>query len=434
MQGALSSTISTWPRDADARALLEGIFRSQPVGPFAVRLWDGGEVRFGDPQFTLVFRDSDTFWRLFSSRDPALFADAYVQGQIDLEGDIEAAVRLGSWLRDLPDDTPQNARPELRLAVPESRHTAAEDQRDVRAHYDLPDRFFELFLDRRRVYSCAYYLRPDEPLERAQEHKLDLVCRKLQLQPGERFLDVGCGWGALLIWAAQHYGVEAHGITLSRNQAAFARRRVAEAGLADQVRIDELHYEALPEDAYDKIASIGMYEHVGIPRYPAYFSALRRALRPGGLFLNHGITVMRGSPEKCGGDFIYRYVFPGGELDHIAHTQSVMTEEQFEILDVQSLRPHYALTLHEWLRRFQRREREAAELVPPEIIRTWRLYLAGCARAFEEGIVSVYQVLARTRKGDRTQAGHEAKAQSDESDEAWPLPLSREEQLGHPRG
>lgn len=374
---------------------MQRVFRDHPTRRFAVRLWDGQEVHWGTPRdFTLVFRDAEAFRAFFASCDPAYFAEAYVDGRVDIEGDLDTAMTLSGYLRRVELDLFEKLRFAAKLVAPRSRHTVSQDARDVRAHYDLSDDFFRLFLDEKMIYSCAYFGGPDCSLEEAQERKLELVCRKLCLQPGEAMLDVGCGWGGLVLWAAQRHGVRAHGITLSKNQAAIARRKVAEAGLAERITIDERHYRNLPAESFDKISSVGMYEHVGIARYPSYFAAVHRALRPGGLFLNHGITVSRHGRTRTGGSFIFRHVFPGAELDDIAHTQAVMVDAGFEILDVQSLRPHYAMTLREWSRRFRARKGQAAALVPAWVLRAWELYLAGCAQAFDDGLINVYQVLA----------------------------------------
>lgn len=379
---------------AVARSLVERFFRDHPTKRFAIRLWDGTEVDWGTQRdFTLVFRDRATFGSLIASADPSAFAEAYADERLDVEGDLDAAAGLASYLR--------TVRPSslLRMGAPVRRaaallRTRADDARDVRAHYDLSDDFFRLFLDRRMVYSCAYFSSEEQTLEEAQERKLDLACSKLRLRPGEFFLDVGCGWGALVLWAAQRYGVRAYGITLSRNQAERARASALEAGLSARVTIEQRHYAGLPTATFDKIASVGMIEHVGVANYGAYFAALKRALRPGGLLLNHGITQPPGTSDQAGSDFILSRVFPGAEIDVLSHSLSVMEESGFEILDVQSLRPHYAYTLREWGRRYAAHRTEAASIVPRRVLRTWDLYLPGCRRAFEEGFLSVHQCVA----------------------------------------
>jgi cyclopropane-fatty-acyl-phospholipid synthase len=385
------------PRSLDlaiARSLVDRVFRDHPAKRFAVRLWDGTQVDWGSPHdFTLVFCDRATFVSLIASCDPSMFAEAYLDGRLDIEGDLDAAAGLATYLRGVRTGPLAHLVAPLRHAAAHV-HTRKEDARDVRAHYDLSDDFFRLFLDRRMVYSCAYFSGADCDLDDAQECKLDLVCKKLQLRPGESFLDVGCGWGALVVWAAERYGVRAHGITLSRNQAETARASAARAGLSDRVTIEERHYADLPSGAFDKIASVGMIEHVGITNYGAYFGALGRALRAGGLLLNHGITQPPGVPDRTGSEFILRRVFPGAEIDVVSHTVATMEQCGFEIIDVQSLRPHYAMTLREWGRRFVANRAEAARIVPRLALRAWDLYLPGCRRAFEEGILSVHQCVA----------------------------------------
>lgn len=375
---------------AVARQLVSHLFRDHPTKRFAVRLWDGTEVAWRpERDFTLVFRDPATFASLVRWHRPTAFAEAYLDGRLGIEGDLDAAVGLAWYLRSPPMRSARH--PFVEPPPVRNRRCESGDARHVRAHYDLPEDFFRLFLDDKMVYSCAYFSRPDQSLEDAQTRKLDLVCRKLRLRPGELFLDVGCGWGALVLWAAQRYGARAHGITLSRSQAESARANVAAAGLTDRVTIEEGHYQDISLVA-DKIASVGMIEHVGIANYRAYFERLYGALRPGGLLLNHGITQPPNAPDT-GGDFLLKHVFPGAELDELAHTVAVIEDRGFELLDVQSLRPHYALTLGAWGRRYVARRAEAARIVPARTLRLWDLYLSGCRRAFESGLISVYQCL-----------------------------------------
>ena len=245
------------------------------------------------------------------------------------------------------------------------------------------------------VYSCAVFGSPEETLEAAQARKLDLVCTKLRLAPGERFLDIGCGWGALVIRAARDYGVRAHGITLSRDQYEFARERIAALGLAGRASVALADYREIPGASdYDKIASVGMFEHVGLENLPDYFFIARRLLVPGGLFLNHGITSREGGWEQTESTrFINRYVFPDGELDSVSGIQNVMEQSGFEILHVEALRPHYATTLRHWVRRLEANREAAVREVGERVYRTWQLYMAACALQFEAGETGVYQVL-----------------------------------------
>jgi cyclopropane-fatty-acyl-phospholipid synthase len=249
------------------------------------------------------------------------------------------------------------------------------------------------------VYSCAYFENAQADLDAAQEAKLDHICRKLSLRPGESFLDIGCGWGALVIHAARRYGVRAHGVTLSRQQLEVARARIAEKGLEDRVSVELLDYRDLSgESVYDKIASVGMFEHVGLENLPVYFSTVHRLLKPHGLFLNHGITHdSEGWQKSMSTEFINRYVFPDGQLDNISNIQHVMERSRFEIADVEALRPHYALTLRHWVARLERNHLRALEFVNEATYRVWRLYMAASALEFEAGNIGIYQVLAGKR-------------------------------------
>jgi cyclopropane-fatty-acyl-phospholipid synthase len=272
------------------------------------------------------------------------------------------------------------------------------DSKAVRYHYDVDDDFFGLWLDKRRVYSCAYFRREEDVLELAQEQKLDHICRKLMLRPGERFLDIGCGWGALIMWAAERYKVRATGITLSENQYEYARKRIRESGLDALCEVRLLDYRDVPEDnAYDKIASVGMFEHVGRKNLPVYFGKIFRLLRPGGLVMNHGITLNSVGQHELGSDigaFIDEYVFPGGELSHISRVVEDMAAQGLESWDVESLRSHYARTLWHWVDRLETNRDAALASVGEKAYRIWRIYMAGSAHAFERGWMSVYQVLA----------------------------------------
>jgi len=282
-------------------------------------------------------------------------------------------------------------------------HRKAADARQIRHHYDVSDAFFALWLDPRRVYSCAYWSEQTAGLAQAQEAKLDLVCRKLMLRPGERFLDIGAGWGGLLLWAAENYGVRGTGITLSRNQHAHVNRLIETKGLAGRVRMLLLDYRDLPEDQpFDKIASIGMVEHVGRALLPTYFGKIRRLLAPGGLVLNHGISAGGTRNAQLGagiGAFIERWIFPGGELVHIAHMQEAMAEQGLEGLDVENLRPHYARTLWAWSDALEAQLDAARALTGEQVLRAYRLYLMGSALGFERGWMALHQTLASRPDG-----------------------------------
>jgi cyclopropane-fatty-acyl-phospholipid synthase len=420
--------ISTRPyRGEDlASGLIRRLFDRSPVN-FAVRLWSGSTFQAGapnsgraEPQFTLVFRNPSAVHSAVLGRDPLRLAETYFRGELDIEGDFFAALGLRNHLDDLHMSVgdqigavvtalrlrTQNAggrRAQSPAATEHGRavraHAKLQNREAVQFHYDVSNEFYALWLDRAMVYSCAYFATPEVDLDSAQQAKLDHICRKLMLQPGENFLDIGCGWGALVIHAAQRYGVHAHGVTLSPRQLKVAQERIAQAGLEDRVKVELLDYRDLAGDSvYDKIASVGMFEHVGLKNLPGYFAAAHRLLKPRGLFLNNGIT------HDCDGwngsvstEFINRYVFPDAELDRISNIQHFMEEAKFEIADVEALRPHYALTLRHWVARLERNHARALQYVDEATYRVWRLYMAACALDFEAGGIGIYQVLAGKR-------------------------------------
>ncbi|MCQ4348907.1 C17 cyclopropane fatty acid synthase CfaB [Pseudomonas stutzeri] len=378
-------------------AMLPPVLRSLQL-PLRVRLWDGHQLDLGpEPQVTLEVRDPQLLTRL-ARPSLDLLGSAYVEGAMDIHGPLETAIRLADHLSAalLGDpDAPAPQRPA---------HDKAGDAEDIHYHYDLSNDFYRLWLDRDMVYSCAYYESGTEDLDTAQQAKLRHLCRKLRLAPGERLLDVGCGWGGLARFAAREFGAEVYGITLSREQLALARERVAADGLEDRVQLDYLDYRDLPDDGrFDKVVSVGMFEHVGHANLPLYFQTLQRAVRPGGLVLNHGITARHtdGRPVgRGGGEFIDRYVFPHGELPHLATAVARMSEAGLEVVDVESLRLHYARTLRFWSERLEQRLDEAARLVPERALRIWRLYLAGCAYGFEREWINLHQILAVRPRAD----------------------------------
>ncbi len=272
---------------------------------------------------------------------------------------------------------------------------AKKSQKQITFHYDVSNEFYQLWLDQRMVYSCAYFKRGDESIDEAQFNKLGHICRKLRLSPGEKLLDIGCGWGGLIIHAAKNYGVYARGITLSKKQLGFANELIDKEGLRSRCQVTLQDYRGLEEeDLYDKVVSVGMFEHVGIKNLPIYFSMAKKVLKEKGLFLNHGITKKEKWRRKnATTKFLDKYIFPGGELDQLNHVLKVMEDNDFEILDVESLRPHYAKTLRLWVERLQRRKIEALRHVDEETYRRWLIYMAASAVSFEEGNTSVFQIL-----------------------------------------
>ncbi len=335
-----------------------------------------------------------------------LLGEDYVEGRCEIQGSMRQLMTSASYL--LPGSPLEAASSGwlttlISRLVSVWRHSVERDAKQIEFHYDLSDDFYSLWLDPRRVYSCAYYKTPELNLAQAQEAKLDLICRKLKLQRGELFLDVGAGWGGLLLWAAEHYGVDATGITLSRNQHAYVTQLIQQKGLQARVRIELLDYRKLDcSKVFDKIASVGMFEHVGRTQLEDYFSRLRGLLRPGGLILNHGITAGGVYNPQLGhgmGNFIEKYIFPGGELSHIGHVMTHMANGGLEALDVENLRPHYARTLWAWSDALESKLEAAATTLGGErgarALRAYRLYLAGCALGFENGWIALHQVLAQ---------------------------------------
>lgn len=374
--------------------------------PLKIVLPDRSQIDFGgSARVALRINDMGLLEEMAGASLGTLGA-AYASGRLDIEGDLLEALPLGEALVGAGGSSVAQ-----RLVQAWRRHRRGEDRSAIQHHYDVGNPFYALWLDAQMVYSCAYFRSSDESIDVAQAAKLEHVCRKLQLAPGERFLDVGCGWGALVMHAARHHGVQAVGITLSDNQAAYARDAIARAGLADRVEVQLLDYRDLPgrygADGFDKAASIGMFEHVGLHNLPEYFGAIAAVLRDRGFFLNHGITSVDIESRPVGsgvGEFISDHVFPHGELPHLHVAAREMSAAGFEVFDVESLRPHYAKTLAHWYRRLQARRGEAAQQVSERTLRTWLIYLAGCSYGFDRGWVNIYQVLgARQRAPGPTQ-------------------------------
>ncbi|MDL5202001.1 class I SAM-dependent methyltransferase [Streptomyces sp. ALI-76-A] len=394
--------------------------------PVRVRAWDGSQA--GPPGApTLVVRNRRAVRRLLWKPGELGLARAWVAGDLEVEGDLYAALDLVSgfvWQRgeDARGLAQALREPEVRAAVrgllvlagpplpppppPEETrrprrhlHTKHSDRRAISHHYDVGNDFYEIVLGPSMVYSCAYWPAPEAgggTLETAQRDKLELVCRKLALRPGMRLLDVGCGWGSMAVHAAREHGVSVVGITLSQEQAAYARKRVADAGLTDRVEIRVQDYRDVADGPYDAVSSIGMAEHVGAERYLEYAEHLFRLLRPGGRLLNHQIARR---PHRDEGAyhvdaFIDAYVFPDGELAPVGTTVTQLERAGFEVRDVESIREHYALTLRRWVTNLEADWERAVQLTSPGRARVWRLYMAASALAFEHHRIGVNQVLA----------------------------------------
>lgn len=387
----------------------------------ALQLPQGGCLGAANAPVKLSFSRWSSIARFKAGQIGAL-AEDYVEGKLQIDGAMRDVMRAVTKL--LPGNPVQSDlgwwSAWLHMAKSLTAHTPARDAAQIQFHYDISDAFYALWLDPRQVYSCAYYgdfSAPSMTLALAQEAKLDLICRKLMLQPGERFLDIGAGWGALLLWAAEHYGVDATGITLSKNQYTHVQRLIEQKGLGQRMRIELRDYRNMAEDQpFDKISSVGMFEHVGHAHMGAYFTKIMHLLTPGGLVLNHGITAGGLENRQLGagmGDFIEKYIFPGGELMHICAVLGHLSRAGLEMVDTENLRPHYARTLWDWSDALEARLDEARQVLAadggPEraekTLRAYRLYLAGSAMSFEQGWISLHQLLATRPSGDVASAG-----------------------------
>ncbi len=401
--------------------LLEGY----PKGDFLIRVGDRvlRKPSDGAARYALVFGTPETVRRMFISPSERSFGEAYIDADFDIEGDLNAVFPLVDYLRGRSLSVLQNLRmlrllrslPRLRpspsglrhLRLLGEPHSKERDRKAVTYHYDLPAAFYALWLDPQMVYSCAYFESEESSLAEAQERKLDRICRKLRLEKDQRFLDIGCGWGGLLIFACRHYGVRALGVTLSQVQADFARAAIERAGLKDRCEVRVADYRDLDQwGQFDRLASVGMFEHVGAKKLEEYFRQAYRLLRPGGLFLNHGVAFC--NPEPITGasfgagknSFFRTYVFPDGELVPLSLTIQAAEKSGFEVRDVEGMREHYALTLRQWQSRLNACRDEALELVNEATFRIWTLYMAAAIHEFVIARLTIYQgLLAKTDNG-----------------------------------
>jgi cyclopropane-fatty-acyl-phospholipid synthase len=423
------------------RTLIERIFPAPRN--FSIKLWGQAELPAqAKPDFSLVLNHPGALRRMFSPPVELSAGEAYIYGDFDIEGDIYSfyslldillshnftpsdATKLITDIQRLPKSGPQHEIIRQPASLRGRLHSRERDLAAIRFHYNVSNEFYSLWLDRQMQYSCGYFPTGTEDLDTAQTKKIAHICRKLRLKPGERLLDIGCGWGGLAIAAAQNFGVKVLGVTLSDKQASYGQDQAARLGLADQVRIEMRDYRDLEQESFDKIVSVGMFEHVGRTHLPEYFSQSYRLLKPGGLFLNHGISrraqavdlaLLKGldsdhhlaqpvqsyfERKVLGlGSFSQHYIFPDGELVPVSEANLVAETNGFEVRDVEDLREHYALTLRNWVRRLEEHHAEAVAMVGEAVYRTWRLYMSFSAVQFENWQIAVHQsLLAKPDKG-----------------------------------
>ena len=368
---------------------------SRPL-PLALVLPSGHRIDLGAPAKVVMRLQDGTAIRSLLSPTLSNLGTAYVEGQLDMEGRVEDIVEVAIELSKFSGGE-DFIDPSTGLFSRILAHTRKRDRDAIEYHYDVSNDFYKLFLDGEMVYSCGYFKREDDTLDSAQLNKLDHILTKLRLTTKDRFLDVGCGWGALVIRAAQR-GAQAVGVTLSKNQHEYACARIAELGLADRCEVRLQDYRDIPDtDRFDKIASVGMFEHVGHKNLKMYFERMHTLLRDGGAMLMHGITSThpdRREVGRGGGEFIDKYVFPDGELPHVTFAMRALSEAGFEVVDVESLRRHYARTLRHWAHRIDQNAEAARAIAGEKRYRIWRVYLAGCAYGFMNNWMNIYQMLS----------------------------------------
>ena len=426
---AMPHIFSAQQRLTAAERIIQHVAKALDL-PLSLRLWDGTTLPLGkdaDPERFFSIDDAGVFGALLRRPSIETLYRLYASGHIDVHGaDFMVFLELVQAHRKRIGG--QQVRRRLRkgfpwpsilplLTAPEPAATFShrysgdetgyskqrrKNKELIQFHYDVSNEFYALFLDKEMLYSCGYFTDWSNSIDQAQQDKLDLICRKLRLKPGDRFLDIGCGWGALLCHAAQHYGVTAQGVTLSQRQHDYAAEKIARLGLQDRVKVSLKDYLTL-EATYDKISSIGMYEHIGIANYPEYFKKVLSLLDDHGIFLNHGITRRGKLNTKTAGrvsasrGVLLKYIFPGSELDDIGHTIQVMEGCGLEVYDAENLRPHYGRTCRLWDERLLANSDAAIEQVGYEKYRMWLVYIAAVARTFDLGAMRIYQTVATKR-------------------------------------
>jgi cyclopropane-fatty-acyl-phospholipid synthase len=366
--------------------------RASAALPLRLELWNGKTFDFAKNTTVKIKIPTPGALRYFLPPDLNKLGEAFVEGHIRVEGSIDEVFRVATGMARSVSATTRAGFHFFK------RHSRRADKEAIQYHYDVSDDFYSLFLGSGKVYSCAYFRNPDDTLETAQTQKLDHILNKLMVKPGEQLLDIGCGWGSLILRAAGKYGAFATGITLSKNQFETANARIREAGLQDRCKVELRDYRDVEgEKMFDKISSVGMFEHVGLKNLPVYFGKIHSLLKDEGLVLNHGITTSDPDSRWMGmgaGEFIDRFVFPEGELPHISLVQREMALAGFEVTDVESLRRHYARTCSEWSHNLERNSASAEKIVGGKRYRIWQIYLAGCAHGFADGWMNLYQLLA----------------------------------------
>ncbi len=434
---SVTTTQSTDSTVQVCRSFLQDLLGGYRQRNFAVRFWDGSQwdAEAGQPtRFTLILNHPASLRRMFWPPRRITLGEAYIYNDFDLDGDMETFAGVLKYIKDLrptwslgeklrwglrlfrlPSNGPPRG-PNRSVSLKGTKHSLDRDQKAVTYHYDVSNDFYALWLDQRMCYTCAYFGTPDDDIDTAQERKVDYVCRKLRLRPGERMLDVGCGWGGLTIHAGKHYGAHVLGITISKPQADLANERIRKAGLADRCRVEVLDYRAINDpNGFDKIAAIGILEHVGEAKLPAYFQQAWNLLKPGGVFLSHGIAMKGTDKMPTGPSFSNKYVFPDGELVPLHVNLRAAEKTGFEVRDVESLRDHYVLTLRHWVRRLEEHADEARALTDEFTYRVYRAYMSASVHLFKICKLNLYQALLA--KTDRGRSG---------------LPLTREDWYAKP--
>jgi cyclopropane-fatty-acyl-phospholipid synthase len=378
--------LSNWFADMIERTL------ATAAVPLQIRLWNGRRMNFCPAPTVTIFVPKPSALRFFFPPNLKNLGEAFVEGHIRVEGSIHELFRVAERLARSVAITTRTGFQRL------GRHSRTLDRKAIQYHYDVSNDFYSLFLDRNMVYSCAYFRNETDSLETAQTQKLDHILNKLMLKPGDQFLDIGCGWGSLILRAAKKYGAMATGVTLSQNQFDYVQERIHAEKLEHQCKVELRDYRDLPvTNTFDKIASVGMFEHVGLNNLSAYFRKIESLLKDDGLVLNHGITSSDTQSHEIGlgaGEFIDRYVFPGGELPHLSLALKEMSASGLEVTDVESLRRHYARTCHLWADRLEANRDRAISIAGEKRFRIWEIYLAGCSHGFANGWINIYQLLA----------------------------------------